>query len=102
MYSKKEKLIMTTKCSGCGRNITDNELITSDFVLCKYDSKFTPKNNVKGGYFNKMAKKLVTKKSTRTLKNVKVLEMIKGKKSNEEILKKTGISKPYLYKLRNR
>ena len=91
---------MTTRCSGCKRNITDNELVTSDFVLCKPCSKFTPKNNVKGGQFKQMAK--IVKKSTRTLKNIKVLEMIKGKKSNEEILKKTGISKPYLYKLRNR
>ncbi len=93
---------MTTKCSGCDRNITDNEIENKDFVLCKPCSKFTPKNNVKGGYFSKMTKKLVTKRSTRVLKNIKVLEMIKDKKHDEEILKKTGISKPYLYKLRNR
>lgn len=93
---------MTTKCSGCNKNITGNEIEGKDFVLCRPCSKFTPKNNVKGGHFDKMTKKIVAKKSTRVLKNVKVLEMIKGKKTDVQILEKTGISKPYLYKLRNR
>ena len=93
---------MTTRCSGCNKNITDNELVTSDFVLCKPCIKFTPMNNVKGGYFDKMAKKVIARKSIRVLKNVRVLEMIKSKKTDLEILKKTGISKPYLYKLKNR
>lgn len=92
---------MTTRCSGCKRNITDNEIGGKDFVLCKCN-RFTPKNNVKAGGQLKMAQKKVAKKSTRPLVKDKVLQMFKEKKTNDEILKKTGISRPYLYKLRNR
>jgi len=91
---------MTTQCSICGKNITENEKQDDDFVLCNHCNRFTAKSS---HHFKEipLEQKVIKEKGVKT--GPFIIQMLKdGKKVSEitnQIVCKASYVRMLKYKL---